>query len=236
VTDWITCDCVLISVGCAPALNLASHAGAKVVFDEAIQMHRAINPPVGVSLAGSAAGVWSPKLVATQAQSTGATAASRFKGEPAAGLPDITDHGAAAITHPYPSSRAARAKEFIDFDEDLTVKDIINSVKDGYDDIQLVKRYSTAGSGPVRAATRTSTDPCCRRGHRKTARGDRHTTYRPPLVPEKFAHMRAARSNQPASHLCTAATRIGRAVHDGWSLGCVRVLRREGQRGTRHRR
>ncbi len=197
VTDWITCDCVLISVGCAPALNLASHAGAKVVFDEAIQMHRAINPPIGVSLAGSAAGVWSPKLVATQAQSTGATAASRIKGEPAVGLPDITDQGAAAITHPYPIFKSGKGKEFIDFDEDLTVKDIINSVKDGYDDIQLVKRYSTAGLGPSQgrhANLNTIRVVGAVTGKPLEAIGT--TTYRPPLVPEKFAHM-AGRAFEP---------------------------------------
>ena len=197
VTDWITCDCVLISVGCAPALNLASHAGAKVVFDEAIQMHRAINPPVGVSLAGSAAGVWSPKLVATQAQSTGATAANRIKGEPAVGLPDVTDHGAAAITHPYPIFKSGKGKEFIDFDEDLTVKDIINSVKDGYDDIQLVKRYSTAGLGPSQGRhANLNTIRVVGGVTGKPLEAIGTTTYRPPLVPEKFAHM-AGRAFEP---------------------------------------
>jgi sarcosine oxidase subunit alpha len=197
VTDWITCDCVLISVGCSPALNLASHAGARVVFDETIQMHRAINPPVGVSLAGSAAGVWSPKLVAAQAQSTGATAASRSKGEPVVGSPDFTDNSAASITHPYPVFKSGKGKEFIDFDEDLTVKDIINSVKDGYDDIQLVKRYSTAGLGPSQgrhANLNTIRVVGAVTGKPLEAIGT--TTFRPPLVPEKFAHM-AGRAFEP---------------------------------------
>lgn len=197
VTDWITCDCVLISVGCSPALNLASHAGAKVVFDEALQMHRAVNPPVGVSLAGSAAGVWSPKLVAAQAQATGAAAASRIKGEPAVGSPDITDHGAAAITHPYPIFKSGKGKEFIDFDEDLTVKDIINSVKDGYDDIQLVKRYSTAGLGPSQGRhANLNTIRVVGGVTGKPLEAIGTTTYRPPLVPEKFAHM-AGRAFEP---------------------------------------
>ena len=39
--EWIDCDLVLMSVGYSPSLNLASHAGAKVVFDPAINMHRA---------------------------------------------------------------------------------------------------------------------------------------------------------------------------------------------------
>src|SRR6185312_13571482 len=55
---------------------------------------------------------------------------------------------APTITHPWPIFTDKRAKDFVDFDEDLQVKDIRNTVADGYDDIQLVKRYSTAGFGP----------------------------------------------------------------------------------------
>ena len=199
VTDWITCDCVLISVGCSPALNLASHAGAKVVFDPAIQMHRAVNPPDGVTLAGSAAGMWTPDHVRTQAKQTGTTAARLAAGKPAGErLSELElDPGAAAITHPYPIFKSGKGKEFIDFDEDLTIKDIINSVKDGYDDIQLVKRYSTAGLGPSQgrhANLNTIRIVGAVTGKPLEAIGT--TTFRPPLVPEKFAHM-AGRAFEP---------------------------------------
>ncbi len=197
VTDWITCDCVLVSVGCSPALNLASHAGAKVVFDPAIQMHRAVNPPAGVSLAGSAAGVWSPDRVAAHATQTGAIAARLAHGQPAGDVPSADDPAAAAITHPYPIFKSGKGKEFIDFDEDLTIKDIVNSVKDGYDDIQLVKRYSTAGLGPSQgrhANLNTIRVVGAVTGKPLEAIGT--TTFRPPLVPEKFAHM-AGRAFEP---------------------------------------
>lgn len=197
VTDWITCDCVLISVGCSPALNLASHAGAKVVFDESTQMHRAVNPPDGVSLAGSASGIWSPKLVADHARSIGTAAARRAKGEPAGETLPFVDHAAAAITHPYPIFKSGKGKEFIDFDEDLTIKDIVNSVKDGYDDIQLVKRYSTAGFGPSQGRhANLNTIRIVGAVTGKSLEAIGTTTFRPPLVPEKFAHM-AGRAFEP---------------------------------------
>ena len=197
VTDWITCDCVLISVGCSPALNLASHAGAKVVFDPAIQMHRAVNPPEGVLLAGSAAGVWTPDRISSHAKETGAIAARLAQGGPAGSQPDVTDSGAASITHAYPIFKSTKGKEFIDFDEDLSIKDIINSVKDGYDDIQLVKRYSTAGLGPSQgrhANLNTIRVVSAVTGKPPEVIGT--TTFRPPLVPEKFAHM-AGRAFEP---------------------------------------
>ena len=52
------------------------------------------------------------------------------------------------ITHPWPITKSPGGKDFVDFDEDLRARDIVNSVHDGFDDIQLVKRYSTAGLGP----------------------------------------------------------------------------------------
>jgi sarcosine oxidase subunit alpha len=197
VTDWISCDCVLVSVGCSPALNLASHAGAKVVYDATINMHRAINPPEGVSLAGSAAGLWSPDRVSEHARSTGLAAARRAAGEPAGDPPGSEDAGAAAITHPYPIFKSGKGKEFIDFDEDLTIKDIVNSVKDGYDDIQLVKRYSTAGLGPSQGRhANLNTIRIVGEITGKSLESIGTTTFRPPLVPEKFAHM-AGRAFEP---------------------------------------
>ena len=41
-----------------------------------------------------------------------------------------------------------RGKEFVDFDEDLTIADIRNAIGDGFTHIELLKRYSTAGMGP----------------------------------------------------------------------------------------
>lgn len=197
VTDWISCDVVLVSVGFSPALNLASHAGAKVVYDDAINMHRAVNLPEGVSLAGSAAGVWTEAAVGEQARALGAWAARRAGGDAAGDPPATDDAGASAITHPYPIFKNDKGKEFIDLDEDLTIKDIVNSVKDGYDDIQLVKRYSTAGLGPSQGRhANLNTIRIVGAVTGKSLASIGTTTFRPPLVPEKFAHM-AGRAFEP---------------------------------------
>ena len=80
--EWIDCDLVLMSVGFSPSLNLASHAGAKVVFDPAINMHRATDAPAGLSLAGAAAGVWSQAAVIGDSRHAGAAAAARARERP----------------------------------------------------------------------------------------------------------------------------------------------------------
>jgi sarcosine oxidase subunit alpha len=41
-----------------------------------------------------------------------------------------------------------RGKNFVDFDEDLQVKDLENAAREGFDSSELLKRYSTVGMGP----------------------------------------------------------------------------------------
>jgi sarcosine oxidase subunit alpha len=41
-----------------------------------------------------------------------------------------------------------RGKHFIDFDEDLQLADLENAAQEGFDNIELLKRYSTLGMGP----------------------------------------------------------------------------------------
>ena len=50
--------------------------------------------------------------------------------------------------HPWPIFPHPRGKEFVDFDEDLQIEDILNATREGYEHIQLVKRFSTVGMGP----------------------------------------------------------------------------------------
>jgi sarcosine oxidase subunit alpha len=39
-------------------------------------------------------------------------------------------------------------KNFLDFDEDLQLKDLENAIQEGFDNIELMKRFSTVGMGP----------------------------------------------------------------------------------------
>jgi sarcosine oxidase subunit alpha len=41
-----------------------------------------------------------------------------------------------------------QGKNFVDFDEDLQVKDLENAAREGFDSSELLKRYSTVGMGP----------------------------------------------------------------------------------------
>jgi sarcosine oxidase, subunit alpha len=50
-------------------------------------------------------------------------------------------------SYPYPIIEHPQGKNFVDFDEDLQVKDFLNAAKEGFDNIELLKRYTTVGMG-----------------------------------------------------------------------------------------
>ena len=198
VNEWIDCDLVLMGVGYTPALNLASHAGARIVYDEALAMHRVSSLPKGLLVTGAVAGLWSEDAVLADGQRVGARAAALSLGRVETEAPPaFQDPLARHITHPFPIAPERSGKAFVDFDEDLSVEDIENSVKTGYDDIQLVKRYSTVGIGPSQGRhSNLNTIRIVAKTTGRTPEVVGTTTFRPPLVPEKFAHM-AGRAFEP---------------------------------------
>lgn len=200
VREWIACDTVLMSTGYAPQLNLACHAGARAVYDPETAMHRAEGLPPGVTLAGAAAGHWSDVDARADGRRAGLHAAARALGRPAESAPAATSTSARGISHPYPIFPSAAGQDFVDFDEDLSSRDIVNTVKDGYDDIQLVKRYSTAGFGPSQGRhANVNTIRIVARTTGRAAADIGTTTFRPPLVPEKFGLL-AGRAFEPVRH------------------------------------
>ena len=194
-TETIECDCVLMSVGYSPAVNLACHTGVKVKYSTAINMHYLEDLPSGLHVVGSAAGVWADALVTEHAAQTGRFAGFSSLGREAGNLPKADDTSAQHITHAWPITPST--KDFVDFDEDICVTDIRKTVEAGYDDIQLVKRYSTAGLGPSQG--RHTNVNMVRLVSQATGRDIESvglTTYRPPLFPEKFGQL-AGRGFEP---------------------------------------
>ena len=146
----LECDALLLGTGWAPALQLAAQAGARIVFDESLQQHRATELPPGLLVAGRAAGagefaarVADGSLAGAQAAAiaAGAVAASAGGSVPGYAVSAASSHPFAIIDHP-------NGKNFVDFDEDLQVRDLENAAQEGFDSVELMKRFSTVGMGP----------------------------------------------------------------------------------------
>jgi sarcosine oxidase subunit alpha len=145
-SETVRCDGVLMSVGYAPAAALLYQAGAAMRFDVQAGQFVPASLPEGLFAAGRFNGVY----VLENRQRDGFRAgleAAKYLGFPASEAPAVA-RAAVAPSHPYPIFDHPRAKNFVDFDEDLQLKDLANAVQEGFDNIELLKRYTTIGMGP----------------------------------------------------------------------------------------
>jgi len=143
-TREIACDLLAVSGGWNPNLQLATHLGAKPVWDDAIAAFRPDTLPPGMTAAGWAAGSF---LLAaeTEGARAGARAAEAcgFKPGPPPTTQSLVRRGY-AIT---PLWRVAngRGKAFVDLQHDVTEADIELAVREGFSAAEHAKRYTTLG-------------------------------------------------------------------------------------------
>ena len=186
----IDCDLICMSVGYSPAAHLLHHAGTKFAYDAASHMYRPDSLPPHVFAAGSVNQAYALDATLSDGMRAGWMAA-RDAGFSATRQPAApTDLGCDGVTHPWPIFPHDKGMDFVDFDEDLKYKDLINGIADGFDNVELLKRYSTVGMGPSQgkhsavAAVRIVARETGESLHRMSV-----TTQRPPYTPEKFGHM-----------------------------------------------
>jgi sarcosine oxidase subunit alpha len=148
------CDLLAVSGGSAPALSLLLQAGGRASYDERIAAFALDELPAGLHAAGAVAGY----ELAEAAEQSGAVA-----GAEAAGALGLSPNGVAGgrerserATSPAPvatppacaTDGGRRGKAFVDLDEDVTVKDVKRAALEGYDSLELSKRYTTVTMGP----------------------------------------------------------------------------------------
>ncbi len=133
----IPCDGLAMSGGWSPIVNLMCHRGAKPKWDELIAGF--VPPAVGDGFvaAGSAAG----RMLLSECLADGARAGT-LKGKTPA-VPKCRDE-AFAVT-PLWWVKQSTGKAFVDYQNDSTAKDLPLAAREGYRDIELAKRYTTAG-------------------------------------------------------------------------------------------
>ena len=140
----IPCDTLAMSGGCSPVVNLACHRGAKPQWRNEIAAF--VPPDVGpaFTVAGSAAGRMLLSECLEDGAVKGAEAANALGfAAKAMALPKCRDES--YRIQPYWWVKASESKAFIDFQNDVTVKDLPLAVKEGYGHVELAKRYTTTG-------------------------------------------------------------------------------------------
>ncbi|HMA10747.1 MAG TPA: FAD-dependent oxidoreductase [Steroidobacteraceae bacterium] len=204
----LDCDALLLSVGFSPAQQLALQAGARARFDVLLQQHAPEALPPGLFLAGRVNGVYARDARAQDGIAAGALAAAHAlaaavgsaarsqAGQDAAPCTRAArlERDAAPHQHPHPLFDQPCGKRFVDLDEDLTLDDLANAAQEGFDSVELMKRYSTVGMGPSQG--KLSNIAAARHLARvtgKTPAAVGLTTARPPYQPVSLGAMAGLR-------------------------------------------
>lgn len=146
LSHTLECDGLLMSVGWAPAGGLLYQAGGQFSYDENVQQLLPKTLPQGVFACGRINGVFDVYDQFQDGKQAGLNASEHAKGirlTPFDRLKAQTAH-----SHPYPIWDHPKGKAFVDFDEDVQLKDLKGAIAQGFDNIELMKRFSTIGMGP----------------------------------------------------------------------------------------
>ncbi|MFZ1480280.1 MAG: glycine cleavage T C-terminal barrel domain-containing protein, partial [Paracoccaceae bacterium] len=144
----IACDAVLMCGGWTPSLHLFSHTKGSLDWDAEAKAYLPGHKTEAVHIAGAGRGLWGIASALEDGAKAGADALRGLGRKAGAATYLVTgDRTGTGITQKeLPTDRSpGRAKAFIDFQNDVTAKDIRLAVREGMRSIEHVKRYTTNG-------------------------------------------------------------------------------------------
>ena len=193
----LDCDLVCMCGGSVPAAALLRHAGADIAYDEetAAFVVQPLDAPIHA--AGAVNGVSDLEAITADGRHAGrqATRDGGFEVDARPARPAADSAGKRQVL--LPVTPHPKGKDFVDYDEDLQACDIVNTIADGYTDVELLKRYSTIGMGPSQGRHSALPAVSLVAGVLGRSLDDIGvTTARPPVGPITFAHL-AGRQFEP---------------------------------------
>lgn len=189
--DRIAADCLAISGGWNPTVHLACHMGARPEWDVARQ---AFLPPAnavpGLCAAGAAAGAFSTRACLESGLAEGARAAQDL----GYSVPDLAAPMAGDAAYDiFPLWHVpGKGRAWLDFQNDVTVKDVVQAAAENFRSVEHMKRYTTQGMAPDQG--KNSNVAALAVLAEATGRGIAETgttTFRPPYVPVPIAALGA---------------------------------------------
>ena len=182
----IECDVVGMAGGWSPVVHLSSHGGIKPKYDEAV----AGFVPGGFAPshfgAGAMMGTFGLSAAVAEGANAGASAASSAdfgKTRPIYAPEHATDR-TYAILPTWTPAYSAKGKAFVDFQSDVTIKDVKTAHQEGYRSVEHLKRYTTLGMGTDQGKTSNINALALMAEYRGiTIPEAGTTTFRPPYAP-----------------------------------------------------
>ncbi len=188
--EEIGCDAVLMSGGWTPSLHLFSHTKGTLAWDEERSTFLPDTTPEDCVIAGASRGLWGIEAALADGAEKGRTVAAALgKAGTSIAYSVEGDRPGTGVSHKeLPSDRnPGKAKAFVDFQNDVTAKDLRLAVREGMRSIEHVKRYTTNGMAGDQGkmsninGLNIAADAL---GKRQPEVG--LTTFRPPYTPTTF--------------------------------------------------
>jgi sarcosine oxidase subunit alpha len=162
----IECDLLVTAVGWTAPTSLANMAGDRPVYDGRAARFFPSKLPEDVLMTGGLAGDGTLDELLAHARATGREAARRAARTARtlrASVPQRTEEEPGSVpvevpklpVYEHPALFYGRTHGIVDYSEDVTSKDLIAAEKEGYDSIELVKRYTTVTMGPAQGKLET---------------------------------------------------------------------------------
>jgi sarcosine oxidase subunit alpha len=128
----IRCDTILVSGGLTPVVHLWRHAGGKLDWHEGLSAFVPARPPNGMAAIGAANGTFDFELAIAEAKAV-------VLNRP---VPESTTRYQITPHWPEPNSKG---RQWIDFQHDVTLKDVELAARENYVSPEHLKRYTTLG-------------------------------------------------------------------------------------------
>lgn len=142
-TEWVECGALGVAGGWNPNLHIASHHRERPVWNDALQTFLAVEGPVGLRIVGAAAG----KGSTAEALASGAEAAQAALADLgiSAHLPDLPKGEDNALNLQPLWHVPGKGRAWVDFQNDVTVKDVKLAWQENMRPVEHLKRWTTLG-------------------------------------------------------------------------------------------
>jgi len=182
-TEGRGADLLAMGGGWTPAIHLSCHLGGKPRWNDALAAFLPGTTPPGMSVAGAAAGRFTTAAALADGAREGEAAARDcgFSGpEPRLPRAEDTPDARVALFH----VPASRGKAFVDFQHDVTAKDVALAHREGFRSVEHVKRYTTLGMATDQGKTANVTGlAILAELAGRSIPGTGTTVFRPPWTP-----------------------------------------------------
>ncbi|WP_343502200.1 sarcosine oxidase subunit alpha [Alloyangia pacifica] len=188
--EEIACDAVLMSGGWTPSLHLFSHTKGTLAWDDDRTTFLPERTPEDCVIAGASRGLWGIAAALNDGAEKGREVALALgTSADAASYTVAQDRAGTGVSHKeLPTDLSpGKAKAFVDYQNDVTAKDLRLAVREGMRSIEHVKRYTTNGMATDQGkmsninGLNIASDAL---GKKQPQVG--LTTFRPPYTPTSF--------------------------------------------------